>query len=587
MKSHSLMFPSLHKDMTFFSWMGTTQILNGAISGYSLSQVLMQNGSAGSRVDFPSHLGAFCRSTSHAFGHPEDIALGHTILPYFLAFRRQSLSGECIEIMQGHSVETLKFKLGITPAHYRDSSDLKHCSDCREEDMNTLGYSYWHRAHQLPSAHLCHKHSTGLWTTPFRSVGLQKNAFIVPSSEVIKQAVPPLNKASVLEAITDISTHLLVDQLPGGFDALQLHFTYQHGLREQGLLTQAGRIRVDDFLERLEQHFRPLKHIHPYQRLLLADNIPHFLKLIRKPRGHHLTLAHILLIEFLFGNWKLFCATYAWESQFQLDLQVRSEEEHSLHAVDEKLIAIAQQYNNGASLRGLASQYSYDIQTLMRLLEKSGLAQIKKRPKVLTTEKVAEVLRLLEAGKPLVEVQSITQLSKSSIDRILNSKPDIKSTWINSKFNHTLELRRQEFCERTKQYPEYSAKEIRREILSTYKWLLQNDLAWLKSQLALLPKNRLARKNSPSKNRIDWIKRDQICLSALMQLDVFIIDSWERKTPNIFLRRLPPLTFTPRLERLPLSKKWVSEKIALMQSISIKQFGNAAQSKHHGMEPSV
>lgn len=572
MKSNSLILPSLHKDMTFFSWMSTTQVLNGAISGYRLSQVLMQNGSAGCRLDFPSHLDAFCRSTSYAFGHPEDIALGHTSLPYFLAFRRQSLTGECIQVMQGDSVETLKFKLGIAPAHYRDSSDLKFCPACRDEDMDTLGYSYWHREHQLPSAHLCHKHSTGLWTIPFRSVGLQKNAFIVPSRAVIEQAISPLNKASVLKAITDISNHLLVDQLPGGFDALQLHFTYQHGLREQGLLTKAGRIRVEDFLERFEQYFRQLKQIHPYQRLLLADNIPHFLKLIRKPRGHHLTLAHILLIEFLFGNWELFSATYAWERQFQLDLQIRGEEEHSLHAVDDRLIVIAQQYNNGASLRSLASQYCYDIQTLMRLLEKSGLAQIKKRPKVLTSEKVAEVLRLLEAGKPLVEVQSLTQLSKSSIDRILNSQPDIKTAWQESKFKNSLELRRQQFCEVRKQYPEYSANEIRGEILTSYKWLLKHDLSWLKSQLALLPKGRLVRTKSPSKDRIDWVKRDQICLSALMQLDVFIIDSWERQTPNIFLRRLPTLNFTPRLERLPLSKKWISEKLVMLQTNSIEKF---------------
>ena len=393
----------------------------------------------------------------------------------------------------------------------------------------------------------------------------------MPSRAVIEQAISPLNKASVLKAITDISNHLLVDQLPGGFDALQLHFTYQHGLREQGLLTKAGRIRVEDFLERFEQYFRQLKQIHPYQRLLLADNIPHFLKLIRKPRDH-LTLAHILLIEFLFGNWELFSATYAWESQFQLDLQIRGEEEHSLHAVDDRLIVIAQQYNNGASLRSLASQYCYDIQTLMRLLEKSGLAQIKKRPKVLTSEKVAEVLRLLEAGKPLVEVQSLTQLSKSSIDRILNSQPDIKTAWQESKFKNSLELRRQQFCEVRKQYPEYSANEIRGEILTSYKWLLKHDLSWLKSQLALLPKGRLVRTKSPSKDRIDWVKRDQICLSALMQLDVFIIDSWERQTPNIFLRRLPTLNFTPRLERLPLSKKWISEKLVMLQTNSIEKF---------------
>lgn len=328
---------------------------------------------------------------------------------------------------------------------------------------------------------------------------------------------------------------------------------------------------MEDFLERFEQHFRPLKQIHPYQRLLLSDNTPHFLKLIRKPRGNHFVLAHIILIEFLFGSWELFSATYVWESQFQLDLQIRAEEVHSLREFDDTMVAIAQQYNNGTSLRSLASQYNYDIQTLMRSLEKSGLAQIKKRPKVLNSEKLDEVLRLLEAGKPLFEVQSLTQLSKSTIDRILNSHPDIKTSWMKSKFNNTLESRRQQFIEITKQYPEYSANDIRHEIVTSYKWLLKNDSSWLKSQLALLPKIKIARRTKPSKDRVDWTKRDQICLSALMNLDLFIIDSWERLTPNIFLRRLPTMYFTPRLEKLPLSKKWISEKLALMKTNSIEQ----------------
>ena len=46
---------------------------------------------------------------------------------------------------------------------FRLISRLKYCKECTEEDMKNYGYSYAHRAHQLPGVTVCHKHHTPLW----------------------------------------------------------------------------------------------------------------------------------------------------------------------------------------------------------------------------------------------------------------------------------------------------------------------------------------------------------------------------------------------------------------------------------------
>ncbi|MGS7457300.1 hypothetical protein, partial [Mycobacterium tuberculosis] len=69
--------------------------------------------------------------------------------------------------------------------------------------------------------------------------------------------------------------------------------------------------------------------------------------------------------------------------------------------------------------------------------------------------------------------------------------------------------------------------------------------------------------------RINWHKRDMECLTALQRLGNIEIDSWERLKPPIFLRRLPLLSFTPRLEKLPNSQQWVKDQLQLLQGSKI------------------
>ncbi len=556
-----LNLPTLSHEMTFFSLISLTGMLNSQ-SGYQISKTLLGNGSAGTRLDFPSHLNNFCFNTAHAYGFPIDIALNHTVLPYYVAFRPQQLVQECIQIMSGNSVETLKFKLGVPPAHLQDISYLKYCPICLEEDINRLGVGYWHRSHQLPSSIVCEIHSLPLERLSLRENGADKNTILLPTRRVGSLSTCSGRSTELLHAISVISAQVLQHALPNGFNPKQLHNAYLHGLNQQGFLTPRGRIRASQFTTSLEKYFFELKEMPSFERLLRSENITYFLKLMRKPRGYYNPVAHILLIQFLFGGWQLFQSVYRWESQFQLPLDI--EPSPRMDPVTEDLAEIARRHHAGESLTYLAGVFEYDLGTLIRKLGKAGLGNIKRRPKKLTADVLNKIIALLEEGQSLKHVEKLTSLSKATIDRVLCSNVNLRKIWEIKKMERMRDSKRNDLIVLIATHPEYSKTDLNLLIKTTITWLSKNDSNWLNQTFQSIQTERTERRNNARKQRIDWSKRDTECISALQMLGTFEIENWERLKPPIFLRRLPSLSFTPRLERLPKSKKWVDEQLQRM-----------------------
>ncbi len=353
---------------------------------------------------------------------------------------------------------------------------------------------------------------------------------------------------------------------PDEFNAKQLQFTYQHGLKQHGLITPRGKIRVSEFLYRLQKYFHPIQSITPYDRLLSQDKLQHFLKLVRKPRGFHHPITHLLLIQFLFNSWDLFCATYKWESQFQLDLTPEPESDNAplQYSFDDNLNEIAMRYREGESLRKLAQEYNYDIGTLMRRIEKLNLAIIKKRPQKVSLEVREHVLDLLSKGHALKNISQQTNLSQSTIDRICASNPSIQKIWKQNKKANLRSQKREKLMKFIADNPLTTKSAIKDSISSTINWLSAHDSAWLSQYLQIVKQARVKRTSQTVRPRVNWVKRDDECLKALQILGNIELESWERKKPKAFLRRLPKLTFNPRLSNLPKSKEWIISKLDLL-----------------------
>lgn len=550
----------MHEDMTFFSWMSATHMMNGYPSAYQLSEKLLGNGSAGTRLDFPSHLDKFCRNTSNAFGDIYNISKNSTVLPYYLAFRPTNIFDNCVRLMASNSVENLKFILGLPPTRVSQLPSLKFCPDCFELDLEKLGYGYWHRSHQLPSTHFCTKHGELLHIYKLREDGRGKNALALPSIKDSYGIQASTHSQPLLENLSNLSVKVLTCLLPGEFNEKQLQFTYQHGLKQHGLITPRGKVRVSEFLYRLQKYFHPIQSITPYDRLLSQDNLQHFLKLVRKPRGFHHPVTHLLLIQFLFNSWDLFCATYKWESQFQLDLTPDLEFDNAplQYSFDDNLNEIAMRYKDGESLRKLAHEYGYDIGTLMRRIEKLNLTIIKKRPQKVSLVVKDHVLDLLSKGHALKSVSQQTNLSISTIDRICASNPSIQKIWKQNKKTNLRAQRREKLMQFIAENPLTTKSAIKASMSSTIHWLTAHDSIWLNQYLNNVKSARVNRTPKASKPRINWSQRDDECLKSLQEIKNIELESWERRKPQAFLRRLPVLSFKPRLSNLPKSKAWVT-----------------------------
>lgn len=573
-----LMLPIMLPDMTLYSVVAMALRQNGAPRGEQISQTLFGSPWAGLRHDFPSHIVTFCQKTGNAFGDPIQVAMTATVLPYFLRFRPPELHAKAMALMFGDSVEPLKFVLGLPAGPSGASMPLRYCQECAEEDLRTYGVPYWHRQHQLPGVLICPHHLTALRQTLLRLDGRGRSGLFLPDDYEIQQSAKPVTPGKakpLLGRLARLSAATLNQELLADYSISSLQAAYAHGLKQQGLLTSAGNVRATEFVDRLEKHYRAIADVAPFSRIISKAAVEGMLRLVRKPRVHFHTACHLLLVDFLFGDWDLFTSVYRWEQQMELpfDAPCNSNLDRQLVErapdanLEQCLTELAKRWRNGeGSLTSLAKTLEIDINTAMRWLGKLNLMEVPRRPKTLTLEVRAGIIESLKSGNPIHEIVRTSSISRSSIDRICNEEPNLHVLWQQANRDWKRQYERRKLEATVKQEPTISLTKLRQTHNSGYRWLSRHDRDWLKQNLPRGHPVRAAR-ILPAKPRVDWSARDRECLTALRELEPTLqLESWERLKPQALLRRLPPLSFSPRLDRLPKS----SAKIAALLAEKIR-----------------
>lgn len=566
-----LMLPTIAPDMSLYSLLAVAQRLNGTSKAESVSQILFSNPSSAMRHDFPSNLDEFCRKTGNSYGNPTEVATNTSVLPYFLRFRPDSVHHDALALMIGPTVEPLKFILGLPAGPTGAMMPLCYCSECLQEDTREFGYPYWHLQHQLPSALVCHKHFIPLHYTSLRLDGRGRASLFLPDDIEVQKSLtlPLLGRAKpILKRLSMLSSIALKQELSAPYSAESLKTTYLHGLKQQGLLTASGRVRAQDFIGRITKHYDSLSGLSPFDRIIGKDVAEGILKLVRKPRGNFHTACHLILIDFLFGDWKLFNSVYLWERQMDLPFPQQNENEllysnprPKNYNLEHGLLELVARYqNNEGSLTSLANELNININTAMRWLGKLGLIEIPHKPKIVTKDIRKGVIEQLKHGQPLKEIASLTGLSGSTIDRICNEEPCLQQIWKYANKEWKREKSREKLKRFLKKNPTLTATELRQSTDSGYSWLSRHDWDWLSKNL---PQKQSKKRiiNSAPKPRIDWSRRDEECLIELKKLGPLCLESWERLKPKAILRRLPKLSFSPRLEQLPKSQVYVASML--------------------------
>lgn len=307
-------------DQTLYSWVAMYHLLSGASSESETCRTLFGSSNAGRHFHIPSHLDFFCERTQSALGSPKDILEFATILPFYTHFRSPRIVSEVLEKVRGPQVAGLAQILGIYSIGQHSFPQPKGCIECAGEDQRDYGYSYWHRAHQLPCTLVCHKHGTLLFGVRSDHRHSRHAHFISPTPEV---AVADASQAGVrirknehelLDRLALIAKEMMGIQRKWEWDRSKLGSTFLAEVRKRDVWSSANMLdprRLElDFLE----HFREVLEIREFIPSLRKRGIYSVWCLIEGVDRPIPPDDWVMAIEWLFGSWAGFIGKYSLQS---------------------------------------------------------------------------------------------------------------------------------------------------------------------------------------------------------------------------------------------------------------------------------
>ena len=193
-------------------------------------------------------MGFLQETSNNTLGSARQLALHHTIVPYYLAFATAELRSQTIDRMRGKQIAALKFSLGLLTSGFRANHPLKACRLCEREDLANHGVAYWHRSHQYPTILVCPTHREPLWFDRSKSDGVARFEWLLPDSvparlrKEISIKNLPANLADLMKLAT-LSIEVAEFGAHRPLEKAQLQTTVRRRLSALDFVTQNGSIR--------------------------------------------------------------------------------------------------------------------------------------------------------------------------------------------------------------------------------------------------------------------------------------------------------------------------------------------------------
>lgn len=321
MEAHVIAVPMLAPDETVFSLLARASCLCGAQSSKAICRSLLGTDEHASLIfDFPQRLAALASHLHGPLSDPVTLVTQATVLPFYVRFRDPSMAAGAIAKMCGSTVAALKDDLGLRASAAGTGAYVKACPECMAVDTTTVGTSYWHRIHQLPSVTICPIHNIPLLESRSIGPGKQRHLFLPHELRWKPAGNCGANRDPHPTAlrIAKLSAEALSSQLPGGPNRETLYFTYRHGLKSSGFLSPRGQLRASALQSSLREHIARIPEAVRLCRPEVHRETESLFAILRARTETFNTLPHLVLIDFLFESWTHFVATYEWESTMGL-----------------------------------------------------------------------------------------------------------------------------------------------------------------------------------------------------------------------------------------------------------------------------
>ena len=142
--------------------------------------------------DLPSNLAVLARENEAAWHlSPDDIAIRHTLAGYYTHYLGAESRRQVLAQMSGKG-GSLQVRLGVCAGSAVSPRRFRFCAQCRIEDIERFGETYWHRGHHLPGVLVCHRHGQALLESevPFRPPG--RHEYMPAPLEISRESLLPL-----------------------------------------------------------------------------------------------------------------------------------------------------------------------------------------------------------------------------------------------------------------------------------------------------------------------------------------------------------------------------------------------------------
>jgi hypothetical protein len=551
-------------DETFFSLVSRHHLLWGHTVAARTSAQFFDHSTGGAHHDLPNRLQTFTERTQSVYGDVRGIAQAHTLLRFYKPFITATEFDNAVHCMAGNSVAHLKLRLGILTSRFGANHPLKACPMCMDEDLEMLGWSYWHLSHQYPGVWVCARHKEPLLQSTLKSSGVQRFQWVLPRIHELQSGAK--NSAAISQA--DLSSLLsfgtLVERIvckagPSLLASRHLYEIYRSELQARDWISPKGSLRLTPITTSF------LDHIRPFQRLDEFAGLPHSVqpataqlgRLLRPPRSGTHPLRHVMLIHWLFESWEAF--EQALKQHLEGDVVVvEAVTPHVAPSVnDTRLRSLRQLLDvEGTSISAAAKKMGIDTNTALAWAAKQGIG-VQRRPKKLTQEVRVQTIGKLLLGADKADAANFAGVSIQSITRLLLTEVGLHGEWKHAREERARKHARQVWSSLCESSVGLGVKWMRSVEPGIFAWLYRNDRAWL-------DEHKPARLPLPSPSNgvsVDWMARDEVLSDAVRKTALQLLS--EEGHHRVFFwqlyQRIPELKAKrSSLHRLPRTQQAIA-----------------------------
>ena len=560
-------------DETVFSFASRHHRVTGNIRSTDTCQQLFGHPRQGSAHDFPSRMSEFVKRTAGTLGDTQPIIRKRTILPFFLPFRTKEDTKAAFSALEGPSIGSLKYTLGLLTSRFRANHPLKACSLCMAADRREWSVAYWHRCHQIPGVWICPVHAIALSVATMKSTGVERFLWHLPEeSQLIPAGFSDAERTTndvVYGQLRQLAAAAIkVVELPDDFhfDQNRLLATYHKGLCEKNLTKRGGGLRLKEIGQNYLEIIGPLRIVPEFSSLPsdAADAQSQVSRLFYKPRSGTHPIRHLFIILWLFGDfenfWRQYCDLLPPNKQVDVPEQLPAVD-------DERMIKVLLLLREGShTVSAAAKAVCVDTVTAMAWAARAGI-ETARRPKYLKGAVRHALLHDLRLGMDKSEASKRHGISIESVTRVLRTELGVHSEWEEARLAAARSKARTEWRHAIDNNSGASTKSLRLIAGRAYAWLYRNDRPWLDTQCGQLNVQKATRRNI-----VDWDARDaaladavrHVCLELAMSNPSRRIALWQiyQKIPEL----KPKLS---QLSSLPLTRLALEDGIKPSRSYQI------------------